>query len=67
MVAVLAFIATFAAAAVGTYTVLAGLRRRAILDHPKERSSHRIPTPRGAVLAIIPVILVIWDLLVVVG
>ncbi len=67
MVAVLAFIATFAAAAVGTYTVLAWLRQRAILDHPNERSSHRIPTPRGAGLAVVPVVLIIWALLMAVG
>ncbi|HEY1722199.1 MAG TPA: glycosyltransferase family 4 protein [Magnetospirillaceae bacterium] len=67
MVAALAFIATFAAAALGTYTVLAWLRRRAILDHPNERSSHRIPTPRGAGLAVVPVILIIWALLAAIG
>lgn len=67
MVAALAFLATFAAAAVGTYTVLAWLRRRAILDHPNERSSHNVPTPRGAGLAVVPIVLIIWALLAAVG
>ncbi|MCG8545022.1 MAG: glycosyltransferase family 4 protein [Alphaproteobacteria bacterium] len=38
----------------------AQLRRRAILDEPNERSSHAAPTPRGAGLAVVPIILVAW-------
>ena len=30
-----------------TGIVLHYLRRNAILDHPNERSSHKVPTPRG--------------------
>lgn len=36
------------------------LRKSRVLDHPNERSSHRIPTPRGAGLAMIPLIAGFW-------
>jgi UDP-N-acetylmuramyl pentapeptide phosphotransferase/UDP-N-acetylglucosamine-1-phosphate transferase len=42
---------------------LAWLRRRAILDHPVERSSHQVPTPRGGGLALIPLALFAWLML----
>src|SRR3954451_22055275 len=39
------------------------LRRNAILDHPNERSSHKIPTPRGGgwgiMLTLLPVLALI--------
>jgi UDP-N-acetylmuramyl pentapeptide phosphotransferase/UDP-N-acetylglucosamine-1-phosphate transferase len=47
--------------------VLGWLRRRAILDHPVERSSHRIPVPRGGGLALIPLVLFAWLMLVAAG
>ncbi|MCH7928978.1 MAG: glycosyl transferase [Proteobacteria bacterium] len=55
----------FAAAAAlaawaGTGLVLRLLAARAILDHPTERSSHERPTPRGAGLAVMPVVLAAW-------
>jgi len=37
--------------------VLAYLRHKAILDHPNERSSHSIPTPRGGGIGMLVVIL----------
>ena len=40
--------------------VRAWLHRRAILDHPVERSSHRVPVPRGGGLALIPTALLAW-------
>jgi UDP-N-acetylmuramyl pentapeptide phosphotransferase/UDP-N-acetylglucosamine-1-phosphate transferase len=43
-----------------TGRVLPWLERRAILDHPVERSSHRIPVPRGGGLALVPVLLAAW-------
>lgn len=43
-----------------TGLVLAQLRRRAILDHPNERSSHDAPTPRGGGIAVIAVLIVAW-------
>ncbi len=36
------------------------LRRRAILDHPNERSSHAVPTPRGGGWGILLVLLPAW-------
>ena len=36
------------------------LLRRAVLDRPNERSSHAVPTPRGAGLALVPVVLLLW-------
>jgi len=44
----------------GTGVALRLLRRRAVLDHPNARSSHAVPTPRGAGLAILPVVLLAW-------
>jgi UDP-N-acetylmuramyl pentapeptide phosphotransferase/UDP-N-acetylglucosamine-1-phosphate transferase len=43
-----------------TAVVLGWLRRRAILDHPVHRSSHRQPVPRGGGLAVMPVLAVVW-------
>ena len=54
------FIGVFVASLVGTRLVLRVLRDRAILDHPNERSSHSMPTPKGAGIAIIPCIFVFW-------
>lgn len=45
---------------VATRKVLAYLRRRQILDHPNERSSHVLPTPRGGGLATTPVLAVLF-------
>lgn len=47
--------------------VLGWLERRAILDHPVERSSHQIPVPRGGGLALIPLALFAWLMLVLAG
>lgn len=46
--------------AAATGLVLLWLRRRQILDHPNDRSSHDRPTPRGGGLAVIPVVSVCW-------
>jgi UDP-N-acetylmuramyl pentapeptide phosphotransferase/UDP-N-acetylglucosamine-1-phosphate transferase len=63
----LSFLLVFVAAAMGTRVALAWLRRRQILDHPNERSSHRLPTPRGGGLAIVPIILTAWVALALAG
>jgi UDP-N-acetylmuramyl pentapeptide phosphotransferase/UDP-N-acetylglucosamine-1-phosphate transferase len=55
-----AFLLPLAATIAGTRAALAWLRRKAILDHPNERSSHCRPTPRGGGLAVTPVILLSW-------
>jgi len=43
-----------------TGLVLILLRRRAILDHPNERSSHSVPTPRGGGWGIVITVLPVW-------
>ncbi len=43
--------------------VTAYLRRRAILDHPNDRSSHTIPTPRGGGWGIMLTLLPLWALI----
>jgi len=37
------------------------LRRSQVLDLPNHRSSHQVPTPRGAGLALIPVVALLWS------
>ncbi|TAN58620.1 MAG: glycosyltransferase family 4 protein [Magnetospirillum sp.] len=49
-------LASFLLSAAGTRVVLAWLHHRQILDHPNERSSHSLPTPRGGGLAVTPVV-----------
>ncbi|HTI86121.1 MAG TPA: glycosyltransferase family 4 protein [Alphaproteobacteria bacterium] len=44
----------------GTSFALSFLTRRAIIDRPNERSSHRVPTPRGGGIAVVPVALLAW-------
>ena len=50
----------FVAALFGSGLMLRILRRRAILDHPVERSSHAVPTPTGGGIAVVASIIVIW-------
>lgn len=52
--------ATFAVSLVGTGAVRRLLSRKAIFDHPNERSSHTSPTPRGGGLAVVPAIILAW-------
>jgi UDP-N-acetylmuramyl pentapeptide phosphotransferase/UDP-N-acetylglucosamine-1-phosphate transferase len=58
--AALIAVASFGASLLGTGLVRAELARRALLDHPNDRSSHSVPTPRGAGLALLPVLLLAW-------
>jgi UDP-N-acetylmuramyl pentapeptide phosphotransferase/UDP-N-acetylglucosamine-1-phosphate transferase len=60
-------VAVFCAASWLTGRVLAWLERRAILDRPVERSSHRVPVPRGGGLALVPVLVIAWLALAIVG
>ena len=53
-------IAVLAGSFAGTRVVLMVLSRRSILDHPNERSSHTLPTPRGGGLAVVAVLLAAW-------
>jgi UDP-N-acetylmuramyl pentapeptide phosphotransferase/UDP-N-acetylglucosamine-1-phosphate transferase len=56
--AILAFALPLLATALGTALLLPWLRARAVLDRPNERSSHKIPTPRGAGVAVVAVLIV---------
>jgi UDP-N-acetylmuramyl pentapeptide phosphotransferase/UDP-N-acetylglucosamine-1-phosphate transferase len=60
-------VAVFCAASWLTGRVLAWLERRAILDRPVERSSHRVPVPRGGGLALVPVLVIAWLALAILG
>jgi len=60
MTALYGFIAVTLAAFLATGLALKLLRRAQILDHPNERSSHSLPTPKGAGLALIPVLIAAW-------
>jgi Fuc2NAc and GlcNAc transferase len=54
MVPLLIFAAVaFVLSCVGTRALLGLLRRGAVLDHPNDRSSHSVPTPRGGGLAVV--------------
>jgi UDP-N-acetylmuramyl pentapeptide phosphotransferase/UDP-N-acetylglucosamine-1-phosphate transferase len=55
-VAALVLVASFS----GTGAIMRFLRDRAIFDHPNERSSHVLPTPKGAGLAVVPVVAAAW-------
>lgn len=57
------FVGTALAATVATRLVLTILQRRAILDHPNERSSHARPTPRGGGIAVVAVLIPSWALI----
>jgi UDP-N-acetylmuramyl pentapeptide phosphotransferase/UDP-N-acetylglucosamine-1-phosphate transferase len=49
---------------VATRALIPILRRRDVLDHPNERSSHRVPTPRGGGIAVVGSLLLAWIVLV---
>jgi len=53
------FAGTSLAAWALTWVVLRALRRRQILDHPNERSSHDDPTPRGGGIAVVAVLVLV--------
>ncbi len=46
--------------ALGIRALVPVLRRRAVLDHPNERSLHAVPTPRGGGIALIGTIILAW-------
>jgi UDP-N-acetylmuramyl pentapeptide phosphotransferase/UDP-N-acetylglucosamine-1-phosphate transferase len=45
---------------IATWALITLLRQRAVLDRPNERSSHRVPTPRGGGIAVTGSILLAW-------
>ncbi len=70
IIPVTSFIVTILAlssSALLTWGVLRLARSRGLLDHPNERSSHHIPTPRGGGTAIVLVTLITLVVLVVLG
>lgn len=58
-----ALLAAFVVSWLLTGRVLAYLRHRAILDHPNDRSSHSIPTPRGGGWGVMLTLLPAWILI----
>ncbi len=50
----------FAASWTGSGLITSWLRRRLILDHPVERSSHALPVPKGCGVAVTAVLLLAW-------
>ncbi|MBP2310831.1 MraY family glycosyltransferase [Azospirillum soli] len=65
MSSLLALLGTFALSCLLTGRVLAYLRYKAILDHPNDRSSHSIPTPRGGGWGVMLTLLPAWTLIAV--
>ena len=45
---------------VATAVLIPVLRHKEIIDHPNDRSSHLVPTPRGAGLVMIPLVSGFW-------
>jgi UDP-N-acetylmuramyl pentapeptide phosphotransferase/UDP-N-acetylglucosamine-1-phosphate transferase len=56
-------LAVFLASVASVRFLLNWLRQKAILDHPNDRSSHSVPTPRGGGLAVMAVVLAGWAML----
>ena len=54
------FLLIAGATAFAVWLVRAALLRHAMLDHPNERSSHSVPTPRGGGLGILAIALPAW-------
>ncbi len=54
-------------ACLGTRALIPLLRRASVLDHPNERSSHEMPTPRGGGIALVAAILLAWLALMAAG
>jgi UDP-N-acetylmuramyl pentapeptide phosphotransferase/UDP-N-acetylglucosamine-1-phosphate transferase len=54
------FVLVAGAAAVAVGVVRAVLLRHAVMDHPNERSSHSVPTPRGGGIGVLAVALPAW-------
>jgi len=56
-------VATGLLACLATRVLIPVLAHRGILDRPNERSSHRVPTPRGGGIAVIGSVLLAWGVL----
>ena len=53
-------LAAFFLSMIGTRLLIDYLTARKVLDHPNARSSHQVPTPRGAGIAVVGVLLTVW-------
>jgi UDP-N-acetylmuramyl pentapeptide phosphotransferase/UDP-N-acetylglucosamine-1-phosphate transferase len=53
------FVSSAVVAGLATARLIPILRRK-LVDHPNERSSHVVPTPRGAGLVLIPIVALLW-------
>jgi UDP-N-acetylmuramyl pentapeptide phosphotransferase/UDP-N-acetylglucosamine-1-phosphate transferase len=56
-------VATGLLACLTTRLLIPLLAHQEILDHPNERSSHRVPTPRGGGIAVVGSVLLAWTVL----
>ena len=54
------FVSAALAVGLGLAALIPILRKSRVLDLPNDRSSHIIPTPRGAGLAVIPIVAAMW-------
>jgi UDP-N-acetylmuramyl pentapeptide phosphotransferase/UDP-N-acetylglucosamine-1-phosphate transferase len=57
MIHILIFITLSFLSYLGVYLIQRYAKKRRILDHPNERSSHAVPTPRGGGLAVVMLVL----------
>jgi UDP-N-acetylmuramyl pentapeptide phosphotransferase/UDP-N-acetylglucosamine-1-phosphate transferase len=53
-------VSTCLSTCLATRVLIPLLHRREVLDHPNERSSHLVPTPRGGGIALIGSVLLAW-------
>ena len=53
-------LAAFFLSMIGTRLLIDYLTARKVLDHPNARSSHQVPTPRGAGIAVVGSLLAVW-------
>jgi UDP-N-acetylmuramyl pentapeptide phosphotransferase/UDP-N-acetylglucosamine-1-phosphate transferase len=53
-------LATGLGSCIATGALIPILRRRKLLDHPNERSSHSVPTPRGGGIALVGAVIFAW-------
>ncbi|HTZ78199.1 MAG TPA: hypothetical protein VMC10_09835 [Stellaceae bacterium] len=53
-------LAVFVASCGGSWLMMRWLKRRMILDHPVERSSHEEPVPKGSGIAVVTALLAAW-------
>ncbi len=66
--AILAFVLPLVATALGVRLIMPWLTARAVLDRPNARSSHQTPTPRGAgIVVVIVIVAALWAIQIAAG